>query len=94
MSESIVLSLILTVSTLIGVLMVPALQGDGAPKAPPRARRSLFPQFTFRLIGELVRVFGSEVQRPPPKVMRAFHRGEHLVVLTSDEGGGRLTWTA
>ncbi len=92
---STVLPLILTVLTLIGVLMSPALQGAGALTLPSqRVRRSLITsllEFALRL---LVRVFGKPVTTPPATVIRAFHRGHNLVVLSDVSDGGRLVWSA
>lgn len=95
MSLSTVLPLILTVLTLFGVLMSPAFQGAGALALPPqRVRRSLISSLAEFALKQLVRVFGKPTTTPPATVLRAFHRGNNLVVLSDDSDGRRLVWSA
>lgn len=51
---------------------------------------ALIPQGALRRIGKrglslLITRFGEPVTNPPPQVLRAFHRGETLVVITLEE---------
>lgn len=94
MSMSIALSLILTSATLIGVFLSPAWQGAGGAIAPLKSCRSLLSLISATLARFLVRLFGQRVETPPANVSRAFHRGDDLVVLSVDDGGRRLLWSA
>lgn len=53
---------------------------------------ALAPQGAARRIGKrglslLITRLGEPVTNPPPQVLRAFHRGETLVVITIEEAG-------
>lgn len=94
MSLYIALSLILTSATLIGVLFFPALQGAGSSIAPLKSCRSLLTPILKILARFCVRCVGEVIDSPPANVLRAFHRGDDLVVLTVDDDGRRLAWSA
>lgn len=97
MSVSVVLPLILTAVTLIGLLLSPALLGAGALFAPSRARRFRFLSFALKsrrfVLSSLVRLFGRPIELPPAAVQRALHRGSSLVILSEDSNGRRVIWT-
>lgn len=98
MSVSVVLPLILTAATLIGILLSPAHLGAGALFAPSRARRFRFLSFALKsrrfVLSSLVRLLGRPIECPPAAVQRALHRGSSLVILSKGAKGGRVVWTA
>jgi hypothetical protein len=72
--------LILAAAAFLAVWLAPAPRLAGRSLSPSRASQPLLSQTACWMLAAAVNRFGRACARPPAPVLRAFHRGETLVI--------------
>jgi len=75
-----VFPLILAAAAFLAVWLAPAPRLAGRSLSPHMASQPLLSKIAFWVLAATVDRFGRACARPPAPVLRAFHRGETLVI--------------